>query len=307
MAFFQSWYKISLLVSVASLLQHCWNTFERDEQKSKYYITGMCSLTHKITHYCGRADTSHKMTKSCHTTLFVWEWPRTLSPYATLWKWKAEKQEIPYSFKYCHSSVLLSVTFSLQKQTPLQRKSFHTTVLYFSLMLCLPGAGRRLPPSYSGTHLSGDPERKRAGGSHACPSVIGAGSGTCHFLSQALTWPLLRAPGMKCALPCARKERSGECSVFRWLPLVAWGGKSLECVPLHAFLWWARSMSFAVGQVHLSRCWATWDPCGQIHSTPITLYPPSVRRALWLTGISGAKVYSQSFVKGCAGQRSVAA
>lgn len=107
----------------------------------------MCSLTHKITHYCGWADTSHRMTKSCHTTLFVWEWPRTFSPYATLWKWKAEKQEIPYSFKYCHSSVLLSVTFSLQKQTPLQRKSFHTTVLYFSLMLCLPGAGRHLPPT----------------------------------------------------------------------------------------------------------------------------------------------------------------
>lgn len=90
------------------------------------------------------------MSKSCHTTLFVLEWPQTFSPCATLWKWEAEKQETPYNPKYCHISVLLAVTFILQKQTPLQLQSFHTIVLYFSLMLCLLGAGRNLPPSYSG-------------------------------------------------------------------------------------------------------------------------------------------------------------
>jgi len=95
------------------------------------------------------------MSKSCHTTLFVWEWPQTFPPHATLWKWKAEKQETPYSLKYWHISVFLSVTFILRKQTPLQLQSFHTAGLYFSLMLCLLGAGRNLPPSYSGTHRRG--------------------------------------------------------------------------------------------------------------------------------------------------------
>ena len=58
------------------------------------------------------------MSKSCQTALFVLEWPQTFSPNATLWKWKTEKQETPCSLKYCHVSVLLSVPFSLQKQSP---------------------------------------------------------------------------------------------------------------------------------------------------------------------------------------------
>ena len=115
----------------------------------------MCGLTHKITRYCTWADTSHRMSKSCHTTLFVVEWPKTFSPSAPRRKCKIEKQETPYKLKHCHISLLLSVTFIQQKQTPLRLQRFHTTVVYFSLVLCLLWVGSNLPPSYSGTHLSG--------------------------------------------------------------------------------------------------------------------------------------------------------
>lgn len=57
------------------------------------------------------------MSKSCGTTLFVLEWPKTFSSNSVLWNWKITKQEMPYRVKYWHVSVLFSVTFILQKRT----------------------------------------------------------------------------------------------------------------------------------------------------------------------------------------------
>lgn len=149
------------------------------------------------------------MSKSCHTTLFVVEWPKTFSPSAPRRKCKIEKQETPYKLKHCHISLLLSVTFIQQKQTPLRLQCFHTTVVYFSLVLCLLWVGSNLPPSYSGTHLSGglgERERERAWKSRAWPSVLGAGSGTCSFLSRGAIYVQGR---IKCALRCACPARRG--------------------------------------------------------------------------------------------------
>lgn len=208
----------------------------------------MCSLTHKLTHYCRWADTAHRMSKSCHTTLFVLECPRHFLPVQHCGKGDREARNTLQPQILPHFCITHCDIYSTETNPPPTPEFSHNSALFLTHAVSSRG-WQKSSSLLLRTRLSVDRERKRAWGSHACPSALGAGSGTCHFLSQAFTWPRLCVGG-----------REVSCTVC--LQGEEWRGQRLPSIPSCCFRWEVTWGCFPPWLFIVSEAYGLWSGTG---------------------------------------------
>lgn len=99
------------------------------------------------------ADPSHRMSKSCHTSLLVLQWPKTFSPSAPPQKRKRSKQHLTNSNTLPHLCITHCDIYSTETNSPLTPEFSHNSG--FCLTHAVSSLGWQKSSSYAGTYLGG--------------------------------------------------------------------------------------------------------------------------------------------------------